>query len=250
MIKYLFFVLPACLGATISSLEVQLDFSFKQTLPNFTLDTEGTQLLEADLEILDKEVLFTLKRLKVQLKNNDETITLDTREPSSSFYLTQVGKLINLPVRLPLKDDGTVQQDSAEIYALAGHLPVLREFDPAKLLAEVINPLFIFRDKKVKVGKKVALSNLEYEIVSVEGDRLEAVIRGEVEKKKVTLPGPDPLELHVTTTVRGEGIWQLQKSCSEWSLERESTAMVEVGGQQWLMTAQTAVGCQIKEKAL
>jgi hypothetical protein len=253
--KWLLLFFPALCFSQSYDFCSEVNFSIKQSLPEFNLNAQGEQKVEAEIAFAEKDLLFSLKRLKVDLINNDEKISIDTKEPHTSFYFSQVGKLIDKPIPLKLNDDFTLNESSAELFALIGQFPMLQEIHPVSFLKEMINPLTLFLEHKGKVGKKYSCNNLEYQVVAIDGDQIEAVISGTIPQKKVILEKKITMDdgsfetVHLTLngSIRGDGVWQRGSLASEWSVVYTTTGIFQAGKKEWLMTTSTEVHVMVKK---
>jgi len=205
----------------ISQLELEID----NALPGFKLDARGGQTVQAILSVQGDQtglpidhppfqLLFTFKNIQVDLLANHVRTGFSTAHPSTSLQLAQANRLIDRPLLLQFDAQGGLMQND-ELQKLFAELPLLKQIGLNAFLAELFQPFTAIFGRDLSVGDKFQFSQpkgfvpqVNYEIIAIDDDVVEAKFSGQIESK-IPLEGEtqsDPM-LSLSGAMEGHVSW-------------------------------------------
>lgn len=267
------------LPTTPVNLNSEVTIEVNQSLPGLSLSTRGNQTIKAILSVNGNQsdlpithppldLTFILKHLKISLRANDEELTFDSEDLESSFYLSQVSKMIERPIRLHFGEEFKLESGSGELQQTMRELPVLQEVNPGALLMDLFLHLFALGGEELTEGKVIERkfegldipslpSKVEYTISSIDDYNIHVAMKGNIEKQSFSLSGKvqvndkDDELVNVTLngTMEGKGKWNRDNAMLyDLEMHYTYTAMFKLGEWEWMMNVGVTVHNHTKLK--
>lgn len=249
-----------------------VSLKLNQTLPGFTIDTEATQNMTAQLTITSEapevvlqhppvDLVFILKSLSVNIDANGESSTFTTATPEKSLLAAQLGKALNRPIRLHFGDNFTLRPEIPDMDALVGELPALGVLEPKEMMNGILQYVFAVAGKELSIGDRIERntpgvvagsgpSMVVYEITAITDQTVAAAFHADIPARTASLKtlmkmGDKPeekLEMTLSGTMKGEGSWDRHNAMLYHANARyEFTGSLKIGDAEWQMAATVVV---------
>jgi len=245
--------------------ESHIHVKLYQSLPGIKIDASMDQRLAATLTIVDRSdlpvtlppinMLFTMKKMQVDLESNGTKISYDVKSPETSLFLAEVNDIINKPVKLHFDENFQLFGDTPDISQLSKELPILGDLQPSAFINELFQHLFSLAGKQLEEGEVYTIEpsdesiglppkQINYTIKKIDEDTITAIFNGDIKEKKYDMDveikiGEDNQEIVGFSTkgkLTGEVSWN-RKNALNYTLHSETNYIghFNIASWEWLM---------------
>ncbi len=239
-----------------------LQAEMSDALPGYKLDGEAVQSLSAVVTLKSDapelplthppfDLQFVLKDIHLELNANDVGIQVDSKTPHSPLA-AQSKELINHPITLHIRPDGSLDSSSAELQKLFADMPGVKDLHLEGIWYEWFLSIFALAGKELATGNLYAIETqggnlpkvLNYRITAIDEKEVKAELKGSLEAKVMKIEGlfaldgkqQGNIELNLSGMVQGNASWDRQNALlCQLNAHYIYTGVLKIGDSAWTL---------------